>query len=64
MLKIKVYFEVYPGQLAEHVCVASYPFCSEKQPENKRYCATIEVPENDGTDAIPVPPERISVEEI
>jgi hypothetical protein len=30
MLKVKVYFEVYPGQLGEHVYVNNYPSTYEK----------------------------------
>lgn len=62
-MKVKAYFEIFPGQ-TDNILMSSYPLTHKLSPGWKRYVATIEVPDNDGTDAIPVPHNDISVEEV
>jgi hypothetical protein len=62
-MQVKVYFEVYPGQ-RDGFYFSPYPLSGDKLPGYKRYVANIEVPENDGSDAIPVPKTDIKLEEI
>lgn len=52
-MKLKCYFEVYPGQKPEHIAFCNYPIVGIMSEGNKRYVAEIEIPDPDG-EHIPV----------
>lgn len=47
-MKLKCYFETYPGAEQNGMFFSSYPLTGTPSVGNKRYVAIIEVPDNDG----------------
>jgi len=58
---LKAYFEVYPWMKPDSVFFCSCPLATEIKAGNRRYVATIEIPDHDG-DHVPV--TSVSVQEV